>query len=92
MRTLFNFEPPATEAEVRAASIHFVRKISGFAKPAKANEEALELAIQRVSAAAGDLLASLVTTAGPKDRAVEATKARARAAQRFGTTGAQAAR
>ena len=92
IRTLFNFEPPATEAEVRAASIQFVRKISGFAKPAKANEEAFELAIQRVSAAAGDLLASLVTTASPKDRAVEATKARARAAQRFGEPGVRAGR
>lgn len=89
-QNLFNFEPPATEAEVRAASIQFVRKISGFAKPAKANEEAFELAIQRVSAAAGDLLESLVTNAGSRDRAVEATKAQARAAKRFGTAGAQA--
>lgn len=84
IRTLFNFDPPATDDEVRAASLQFVRKVSGFTKPSKANEEVFELAVERVAAAAQELLNSLVTTASPRDRAIEAEKARARAAQRFG--------
>jgi hypothetical protein len=84
IRTLFNFEPPATEEEVRAASLQFVRKLSGFNKPSKANEVAFQRAIDSVSAAAQELLASLVTSAEPHDRETEAAKARARAAERFG--------
>jgi len=86
IRTLFNFEPPATDGEVRAASLQFVRKVSGFTKPSKANEAAFELAVERVSAVAQELLNSLVTTAAPRDRSIEAEKARARAAQRFGAS------
>jgi hypothetical protein len=85
IKTLFNFEPPATEEEVRAASLQFVRKICGFTKPSKSNEEAFDLAVDQVAEAAGALLASLVTTAPPHDRDVEAARARARAAQRFGS-------
>ena len=84
IKTLFNFEPPATTDEVRAASVQFVRKLSGFTKPSKANETAFELAVERVSAAAQELLDSLVTTAGPRDREVEAERAKARTAARFG--------
>ncbi len=84
IKTLFNFEPAATSDEVRAASLQFVRKLSGFTKPSKANETAFELAVERVSAAAQELLDSLVTTAGPRDREVEAERAKARSAQRFG--------
>ena len=84
IKTLFNFEPPATEEEVRAASLQFVRKLSGFTKPSRANEVAFEQAIDRVSEIARELLGSLVTSANPRDREVEAAKARARAAQRFG--------
>jgi hypothetical protein len=84
IRTLFNFDPPATSEEVRAASLQFVRKLSGFTKPSRANEAAFELAVERVAAVAQELLASLVTTADPRDRAEEAARARARAAQRFG--------
>lgn len=83
IKTLFNFEPPATEEEIRAASLQFVRKICGFTKPSKANEAAFDLAIDQVSEAARVLLASLVTNAAPHDREVEATRARARSAQRF---------
>jgi Uncharacterized conserved protein len=89
IKTLFNFEPPATSDEVRAASLQFARKISGFTKPSKVNEAAFELAVDRVSAVAQELLASLVTTAEPRDREVEAQRARARAAERFGSTDAQ---
>ncbi len=85
IRTLFNFDPSATDDEVRAASLQFVRKISGFTKPSQANEEAFDRAVSEVAQAAGRLLDSLTTTAAPKDRDVEAAKARARAAQRFGT-------
>lgn len=85
IKTLFNFEPPATTDEVRAASIQFVRKLSGFTKPSKANEAAFELAVERVSAVAEELLISLVTTAEPRDRETEAMRARARAARRFGS-------
>ncbi len=85
IKTLFNFEPPATTDEVRAASIQFVRKLSGFNRPSKANEEAFELAAERVAAAAQEMLNSLVTTAPPRDRETEAARAKARAAIRFGT-------
>jgi len=84
IKTLFNFDPPATSDEVHAASVQFVRKLSGFTKPSKANEEAFDLAIERVSAAAEVLLESLVTTAAPRDRETEAARAKERAAQRFG--------
>src|SRR5437763_1530837 len=84
IRTLFNFDPPATDEEVQAASLQFVRKICGFAKPSKANAEAFDRAVDEVSRIAQDLLAELVTTADPRDRNVEAARARARAAERFG--------
>jgi hypothetical protein len=84
IKTLFNFEPPATEEEIRAASLQFVRKLSGFNKPSKANEAAFDLAIEQVTAVAQELLASLVTNAEPKDREVEAERARQRTAERFG--------
>ncbi|HWG56685.1 MAG TPA: DUF2277 domain-containing protein [Gaiellaceae bacterium] len=83
IRTLHNFEPPATEDEVRAAALQYVRKISGTTKPSKANEAAFAAAVEEVAAASRKLLASLVTAAPPKDRAVEAAKARARAAARY---------
>jgi len=84
IKTLFNFDPPATEDEVRAASLQFVRKISGFNKPSQANQAAFDAAVDAVTATAQDLLASLSTKAQPRDREVEAEKARARAAKRFG--------
>ena len=84
IKTLFNFEPPATEVEIRDASLQFVRKLSGFSVPSKANEEAFERAVDAVAASARTLIASLVTTAPPHDREVEAAKARARSAARFG--------
>ena len=83
IRTLYNFEPPATDDEIRAASAQFVRKISGFTKPSKANEEAFEQAVDEVAAVSARLLGQLVTNAPPKDREVEAAKARARAAERY---------
>ena len=83
IKTLFNFEPPATNDEVRASAIQFVRKLSGFNKPSKANEAAFERAIERVTDAARELLDALVTAAEPRDREVEAEKARARSAERF---------
>jgi hypothetical protein len=83
IRTLYNFEPAATDDEVRAAAEQFVRKISGFTKPSKANAEAFERAIDEVADVSRRLLDELVTTAPPKDREVEAAKARARAAERF---------
>jgi hypothetical protein len=83
IRTLYNFEPTATNEEIRAAAEQFVRKISGFTKPSKANAEAFERAIDDVTAISARLLDELVTTAPPKDREVEAAKARARAAERF---------
>ncbi len=83
IRTLFNFEPPATDEEIRAAALQFVRKISGSTKPARANEAAFERAVDDVTAVVQQLLDSLVTTAPPKDREAEAAKARARAAKRF---------
>ena len=85
IKQLFNFDPPATEEEIRAASLQFVRKLSGFNKPSKANEQAFESAVDSVADVAKDLLSSLVTTASPKNRELEAQKARARAAKRFGT-------
>ena len=83
IRTLHNFEPPATSEEVRSAALQYVRKISGSSKPSAANAEAFERAVEAVAAASAELLDSLVTTAPPKDRDVEAAKARARAAQRY---------
>jgi hypothetical protein len=83
IRTLYNFEPPATEHEVRAAAEQYVRKISGFTKPSQANAEAFERAIEEVAEASARLMGELVTNAPPKDREVEAAKARARAAERF---------
>jgi hypothetical protein len=83
IRTLYNFDPPATEEEVRAAALQYVRKISGFAKPSRANEEAFARAVDAVAHASLHLLSDLQTTAPAKDRDVEAAKARARAAQRF---------
>jgi hypothetical protein len=83
IRTLYNFEPPATDHEVRAAAEQFVRKISGFTKPSQANAEAFERAIEDVAEVSARLLGELVTNAPPKDREVEAAKARARAAERF---------
>ena len=85
IRPLFNFEPPVTEDEVRAASLQFVRKISGFTKPSKANEAAFDRAVEEIAASARRLVDSLVTTAPARDREVEAAKARARAAERYGT-------
>jgi hypothetical protein len=78
IKTLHNFEPPATEEEIRASSLQFVRKLSGFTKPSKANEEAFDRAVDKVNQAADELLRSLVTNAPPKDREVEAAKARER--------------
>ena len=83
IRTLHNFEPPATEEEIRASSLQFVRKLSGFTKPSKANEEAFDRAVEEVHRAATTLLNSLVTNSPPRDREVEAAKARARAAERY---------
>ena len=85
IKTLFNFEPPATEEEIRAASLQFVRKLSGFTAPSKANQAAFDRAVKEVAAAAGTLIESLVTTADPRDREIEAERARARSAARFGT-------
>ena len=84
IRPLFNFDPPVTDDEVRAASLQFVRKISGFTKPSKANEAAFDRAIDEVAAAARRLLDDLITTAPARDRDVEAAKAKARAVERFG--------
>jgi hypothetical protein len=84
IRTLFNFEPPVTEEEVRAASLQFVRKISGFSKPSKANEGAFEKAVDEVAEVSMRLLRSLETTAPPKNREEEAAKAKARGVERFG--------
>jgi hypothetical protein len=83
IRTLYNFEPPATDEEVRAASLQYVRKISGFNKPSRANAEAFERAIDAVAEVSAQLLSALETSAPPKDREVEAAKARARSAERY---------
>jgi hypothetical protein len=85
IRTLFNFDPPVTDDEVRAASVQFVRKITGFNKPSKANERAFQAAIDEIAAISTRLLRSLQTTAPPKNREEEAAKAKARAAERFAT-------
>jgi hypothetical protein len=85
IHTLFNFEPPATDEEVRAASLQYVRKVSGFNKPSQANAESFERAVEEVAAATRRLLDELVTTATPKDREAEAERARARAAKRYAT-------
>lgn len=84
IRTLFNFQPPATELEIRDASLQFVRKLSGFNLPSKANEAAFERAVEQVAASARELIGALVTTAPPKNREEEAAKARARSAERYG--------
>jgi hypothetical protein len=84
IKTLFNFEPPATELEIRDASLQFVRKLSGFTVPSKANEAAFDAAVEKVAAAARELIASMVTQAPPRNRDVEAAKARERSFQRFG--------
>jgi hypothetical protein len=83
IHTLFNFEPPATDEEVHGAALQYVRKISGYTKPSQANEEAFALAVDEVAAASRRLLDSLVTAAAPKDREVEAERARTRAAKRY---------
>ena len=83
IRTLYNFEPPATDEEVRAAALQYVRKISGFTKPSAANQEAFDRAVERVAHISQHLLSDLVTNAPPKDREVEAAKAKARAAARY---------
>ena len=87
IKTLHNFKPPATDDEIRASALQFVRKLSGFTRPSKANEAVFERAIEQVTRAAHDLLDSLVTTAPPRDRAVEAEKARAKAAVRYRVVG-----
>jgi hypothetical protein len=83
IRSLYNFEPPATEHEIEGAALQYVRKISGFTKPSRANEEAFERAVDAVAEISAQLLGELVTSAPPRDREVEAAKARARAAERF---------
>ena len=83
IKTLFNFEPPASEAEIRASALQFVRKLSGSARPSKANEAAFELAINEITESATRLLEALVTSAAPKNRELEAARARERAARRF---------
>jgi hypothetical protein len=86
IKTLHNFSPPATEDEVRASALQFVRKLSGFTQPSKANQPAFDRAVEQVTQAARELLDSLVTNAPPRDRDVEAAKARARSAERFGSS------
>lgn len=86
IKTLHNFEPPATEEEIRASALQFVRKLSGFARPSQANQPAFDRAVDQVTAAARELLAALVTSAPPRDREEEAAKARARSVARFGLT------
>jgi len=85
IKTLHNFAPPATNEEIRASSIQFVRKLSGFTRPSKANQAVFDRAVDQVARAAHELLEGLVTSAAPRDRVVEASKARARAASRYGT-------
>ena len=86
IKTLHNFAPPATEEEIRASSLQFVRKLSGFTRPSKANENAFNRAVEKVTLAAQELLDSLVSNAPPRDRKVEALKARTRSAKRFGSS------
>ena len=90
IKNLFNFDPPATEDEIRDASLQFVRKLSGFTKPSKANQAAFDAAVESVFQGAQELLASLTTKTAPKDREEEAAKARARIAKRFGAQDAVA--
>ena len=85
IKTLYNFEPPATEQEIRAAALQFVRKLSGFSVPSKANQQAFERAVDEMAASATRLIDSLVTTAEPRDRVIEAERAKAKSAARFGT-------
>jgi hypothetical protein len=85
IKTLFNFEPPATEREIKASSLQFVRKLSGFTHPSKANETAFNRAVEDVAAAARTLIESLVTAADPRDREIEAARAKAKSAARFGS-------
>ncbi|MEO8436597.1 MAG: DUF2277 domain-containing protein [Pyrinomonadaceae bacterium] len=85
IKTLHNFKPPATDAEIRASALQFVRKLSGFTKPSKANEAAFNRGVDQVTQAAHELLQSLVTNSPPRDREVEAARARARTAERFGS-------
>jgi hypothetical protein len=85
IKTLFNFEPPATEDEIRASALQFVRKLSGFNSPSRLNQEAFDRAVEDVASAARVLIESLVTTADPRDREIEAERARARSANRFGS-------
>jgi hypothetical protein len=89
IRTLYNFQPPANDEEIRASAMQFVRKLSGFARPSKANQRAFNRAVEQVAQATRELLDSLVTDAPPRDRDVEAAKARARAASRFGSSEAR---
>jgi hypothetical protein len=84
IKTLFNFEPPATEDEIKASSLQFVRKLSGFTAPSKANQAAFDRAVEQVAAAARVLIESLVTTADPRDREIEAARAKAKSIARFG--------
>jgi hypothetical protein len=84
IKTLYNFAPPATDSEIRASAIQYVRKLSGFTHPSKANEAAFDVAVDRVTDAARELLKALVTNAAPRDREVEAAKSKARAVKRFG--------
>jgi hypothetical protein len=86
IKTLHNFAPPATEEEIRASSLQFVRKLSGFTRPSKTNEEVFARAVDKVTEAAQELLRSLVSNTPPRDREVEASKARARSAKRFGSS------
>jgi hypothetical protein len=86
IKTLYNFEPPATEEEIYLSSLQFVRKLSGFSRPSKANQVAFDRAVDKVSRAARELIDSLVTNAPPRDRELEAMKAKARSAERFGTS------
>jgi hypothetical protein len=92
IKTLHNFQPPATDEEIRASALQFVRKLSGFARPSQANQAVFERAVEQVTAAAHELLASLVTSAPARDREVEAAKARARAAERYRSPDAPATR
>ena len=91
IKTLYNFDPPATDEEIRAASLQFVRKLSGSNRPSKANEQAFGHAVDQVASVTRQLLDQLVTTAAPRDREIEAQKARARSAKRFHTNAGQAA-
>ena len=92
IKTLYNFKPPASDEEIRASALQFVRKLSGFTRPSKANQLAFDRAIEEVTRAAQDLLGALVTTAPPRDREIEASKARARTADRFHLAGGPTAR